>query len=1162
MNNSVKNKKTLSKKILCLLAIGLIGSSIGNGYASGAKTHTDGIMEQVQTRITVKGKIIDTKGEPLVGVSVAIKGTTQGTMSDDGGNYTLSANAGVTLVYSYIGYKQQSHVVRDDATLNITLQEESNLMDEVVVVGYGTQKKENLTGAVSSVDVGKTLEGRAIADAGRGLQGTTPGLSIVIPSGEVGSDPTIRIRGQFASIIGGASPLILLDNVEIPSITLINPDDIESISVLKDAASSSIYGSKAAFGVILITSKKGSKTDNTHVTYSGNVSWQNPSKRYEMGGVEAMEYAWIAAKNNNPGTVRVGAFYIVDDEVIAKAKEWQQNYGGKLGVNDPTVYGRDWYSDGSYKYGLRTYDPFDYMIKEWAPTQNHNVSVNGRAGRTTFNIGLNYLDQSGMNKAAKKDKFSRYTASVRVNTELNKHVSINAGSMYTKREKSFPYQTRGAIDPWYYLYRWGPQYPLGADDRGLPIRSPASEFSAANTATYDWAYSSFNIGTVITFTKDWTFNFDYTYGNQEFRDFWPGTRFTAGNSWTAPVPRNDANGAPVYVNNKGEVVSAGTSGAIRAYDLDYVTYTTAADYPNDIRTNVSHMQRNTFNAYTTYNLKLNPDNVFKFMLGMTRVTSSTRSEYAQIDEVTDINNPQFNFTKGEQYAGGNFDWESQLGYFGRINYAFKDRYLVEANLRHDGSSKFPIGLKWRWFPSFSAGWRVSEEAFMGWAKPVLSTLKFRGSYGIIGDQTVPGSMYIATMASGQISWLDPSGTNQLYVGYPSAIASDITWQDIKTTDLGFDLRVLNSEIGLTFDWYQRDTKNMIVPAENVTTTYGIGAPQGNFGNLRTKGWEISVDFNHRFENGLAINGMFTFSDAKTIITEYGQGRVVSGWYNGKTYGEIWGYRTDRLYQYSDFELDAAGNLQLITLTDANGKLNAGKSAYKLKGDNPVYQANLQSGNFYFQPGDVKFKDLDGDGQISTGDNTVENPGDREVIGNTTPRYEYGFRLGADYKGFDFSVFFQGVGKRDMWGSSSLTLAGFNPADGAIAKTLCTDYWTLENTDAFYPRPWPQANNTDAFNMIPQDRYLLNMAYLRLKNITLGYTLPRKLTSKAWIEKARFYVSAENLYTWDHLNGLPVDPEVIPGRSMFATSGDNYGSGRAGIGVPTFKNISIGVQLNF
>lgn len=519
---------------------------------------------------------------------------------------------------------------------------------------------------------------------------------------------------------------------------------------------------------------------------------------------------------------------------------------------------------------------------------------------------------------------------------------------------------------------------------------------------------------------------------------------------------------------------------------------------------------------------------------------------------------------GEQTVAGSKEWESQIGFFGRVNYNLMEKYLVEANLRYDGTSKFPTDMQWRWFPSFSAGWRASEEAFMEWAKPALSALKVRASWGIIGDQTVSNSLYISNLGSiTQSSWLDESGNKINYVYSPTAVARDITWQDITTLDFGIDARFFNGELGLSFDWYQRDTENMIVPAEGIPFAYGTVAPSGNYGNLRTKGWELSIDYNHRFSNGLGINAMFTLSDAITKVTEYGSSTGIDSWYNGKTYGEIWGYRTDRLYQKDDFEYDASGNLIEIVLTEANGDKNAGKTVYKLKGDKPVYQGYLQSGSFRYQPGDVKFKDVDGDGQITDGSRSVDDHGDLEVIGNSTPRYEYGLRLGADYKGFDLSIFFQGVGKRDMWGSSSTTLAGFNTADGAIAKRFSTDYWKEDRTNAFYPRAYNMANEVNRYNMYRQDRYLLDMSYLRIKNITVGYTLPVSLTKKAWIQKARFYCSMENFFTFDHLDGTPLDPEVVAGiGSSGLLSADNYQMGRAGISTPAFKSLSVGVQLNF
>ncbi|WP_373846042.1 carboxypeptidase-like regulatory domain-containing protein, partial [Bacteroides heparinolyticus] len=404
MNEDRKKRGTAHSKFLTAVAISALFLSSGNAMANpNTSTEVARVTEQLQT-ITVRGLIVDAAGEPVIGASVVEKGTSNGIVTDLDGKFTLNVKPGATLKVSFVGYQPQE--VKATSTMKIVLKEDTELLDEVVVVGYGTQKKGNLTGAVATVDIGKTLDGRPIADVGRGLQGSTPGLSITLPDAEVGSDPKIKIRGQYASMNGGSDPLILLDNVEIPSITLVNPDDIESISVLKDAAASSIYGAKAAFGVILITTKKGAKTEMVNVSYSGNFSWQNVAKDYNMGGIEGMQYTVDAMKN--AGATAVGAFYKVTEEGLAKAREWEQKYGGKLGVNDPTVYGRDWYLNAAgQKIGLRSYDAYDYMVRDWAPTQSHNISVNGKSGKTTYNIGLGYLDQSGMNKVAKEDKFWR-----------------------------------------------------------------------------------------------------------------------------------------------------------------------------------------------------------------------------------------------------------------------------------------------------------------------------------------------------------------------------------------------------------------------------------------------------------------------------------------------------------------------------------------------------------------------------------------------------------------------------------------------------------------------------------------------------------------------------------------------------------------------------------
>ena len=1117
----------------------------------------------IAQNINVTGKVTDKTGEPLIGVYVVEEGTSNGISTDLDGKFQLVVNSNGKLVFSLIGMKTQTISVEGRTTINVVMEEDAMLLDDIVVVGYGTQKKENLTGAVASVDVGKTLTARAITDVGRGLQGSTPGLTITIPSGEIGSDPIMKIRGQIGSIEGSSSPLILLDNVEIPSLSLVNPNDIESISVLKDAASASIYGAKAAFGVILITTKKGAKTESVNISYSGNVAFQNIAKKMEMAGVDGMEYSVLCAER--VGATEYGALgWYVSRESWQKAVEWQNKYGSTVSPYDDMLYGRDWYvdpADTKKKYGIRTYDPYDYMIREWTPAQNHNVSLNGKSGRVSYAASFGYIDQQGVLKTAKKDEYSRYNGMVKVSADINDYITLRAGGMFSKQLKSYPYTNNPtAADPWLYLYRWGPTYPYTTED-GEQLRNAPYEMGAANTATRETNYTNFNVGATITPLKGWEINFDYTYAGQEYIERRSGTRFTAKDIWSNPSAKLDDNGNQIYVNSEGEVVDAGSEGAMAAYAFNKTTYTGVGSTPDLIYRLASTEMWNTFNVNTTYDLDINDAHAFKFMVGINSSAYEKETTWGQKTTLIDYDNPQFDLATGTQTAGGSASWESQFGVFGRINYNYKERYLAEVNLRYDGTSKFPTDMQWRTFPSFSLGWRMSEEAWMKWAKPVLSTLKFRGSYGVIGDQTVANSLYIPELTGATTSWI--IGSDKLYkFNTPSAVSQSITWQDIATLDLGFDARFFSGDLGITFDWYRRDANNMIVPQEGLPLTYGTGAPKSNYGSLRTRGWEVALDYNHRFNNGLGVNAMFTLSDALTEITEYGTTRLIDDWYTGKTYGEVWGYRTDRLYQKEDFVYDANG--EIVKVWALNGKeVPAGtagaKEMNKLSDPNGVYQDYLQNGSFRFGPGDVKYVDLNGDGKFSNGAGTVEDPGDKEVIGNSTPRFEYGLRLGADYKGFDLSVFMQGIGKREIWGAGFLAIPGFNASDGAMPQTFA-DYWSEDNTDAFYARPWNLAAGDPINNYYPQSRYLLDMSYFRIKNITLGYTLPADIMKKAHIQKARIYMALENFFTFDNLNGLPIDPEAISGYSMFNT--DNYNSGRTGVGTPTFKSVSVGVQLNF
>jgi hypothetical protein len=418
---------------------------------------------------------------------------------------------------------------------------------------------------------------------------------------------------------------------------------------------------------------------------------------------------------------------------------------------------------------------------------------------------------------------------------------------------------------------------------------------------------------------------------------------------------------------------------------------------------------------------------------------------------------------------------------------------------------------------------------MAFSEDWLSALKIRGSWGTIGDQTVSNSLYVPTMSGSFNNFL--IGNAKLYqFGTPGSVSANVTWQDITTLDLGGDARFLKNEIGVSFDWFRRDTENMIVPQEGVPVTFGTGAPQGNFGSLRTNGIELQIDYNHRFKNGVGINLTATLADAKTTITKYGSTQSIDSWYVGKTYGEIWGYETDRLYQKEDFVYDSSGKFITVTSKD-------GFPVNQLSDPNAPTQGRFQAGNFKFGPGDVKFKDLNGDGILTPGNRLMKNAagdpdyGDLTKIGNTTPRYQYSFRAGADYKGFDASVFIQGVGKRDVWGDGFLAIPGYNSSDGAIPQAFAGNFWRTDRTDAFYPAPYNQAGSSTTLNMQVQSRYLLDMSYLRIKNITVGYTLPASIVNKAKISKLRVYIALENFFTFDNLGSLPVDPEEIEGYSM-------------------------------
>ncbi|WP_293300349.1 TonB-dependent receptor [Pedobacter sp. UBA4863] len=1122
-------------------------------------------MHVFAQQVTVTGKVTSSDG-PIPGVSIKVKGTTVVSQTNGDGTYTIKAAAKDILVFSYIGYTSVERSIGGNTTINVTLTEDSEGLNEVVVVGFGAQKKESLTGAITSVNVEKVFGNRPIPDLGRGLQGAVPGLSVVVPSGEVGSTPIIKIRGQVGSLNGSSNPLILVDNVEVPSIQYINPNDIENITVLKDAASSAIYGAKAAFGVILITTKNGANVSGNKFTYSNNIIAQTPFKAIDIAGIDGLEYT-LDAYENMKGTGPAGGFWRIDRTSFEKIKEWQVKYGSTVGNNDPVVYKRDWEMIGGQKFGYRIYDPVEAMVKDYGLSQMHNLGVTGNSGNTNYNLSIGYLGQNGMMKPAKHDDYRRLNPSLTLSTKATDYLTLRGGVRYAEGTKRNPMSigTSGfGGDPWLYLYRWSRLFPIGVQELGEDLWDSVTATQRSNDQIRNEKYLNLNLGATLNITKAWDITADYAYSTEndlatasvpfvQMRSFW-NTNTTA---------YLDANGAQVYVDDEGNPV---TTGGVPAYRAMYQVNSLAATPDKTFFSqDIYRAKRNTFNLLSNYKLDLKTHQL-KFLVGSNIVGYDWATQYSKRGNLLNYDNPQYNFAVGTENTGGSANWDSQVGFFGRVNYAYKDKYLLEASVRRDATSKFPTHLRWRTYPSVSGGWVISNESFMDKTKRILSFAKLRASYGLIGDQSVPNSLYVPQMGITKSAWLGADGTPFYQLGTPSAVSGNIGWQDIEHLNLGADLRFFNGKLGLTAEVYQRYTRNMIIPGDALPATFGTSAPQGNYGDLRTRGWELNLDFSHQLSNGLKLSFDANIADAVTFITKgadfqtpWENRSLSSAFSTGRRYGDVYGFVTDRLYQKDDFVYDSNGNFVQTNVVWRGTSKKTNVQA----GSNPVYQTYFEDGNqtMLMSPGDVKFVDVNGDGYIDAGDGTNGNPGDKVVVGNSTPRYQYGFRLGADYKGFGLSVFFQGVGKRKIWGNGQLALAGYSSKEGAMPQAIAENYWKPDRTDAFYPRAWDAGGGSDEFYVMrTQSRYMLNMAYLKIKNITLSYNLPAALLKRVKISNARVYVSLENFITFDKLRGLPIDPETITGYSML-TDG-TYNQGRTGTSNPTFKSASAGLQIGF
>ena len=1100
MNEDHKSRGFASSKTLMTAAICAL--FLGGGSVMAHAAEAPVTMEQQQTaNITVT--VVDSKGEPIIGANVVEKGTTNGTITDFDGKATLSVKSGAIVQVSFVGYKTQE--VKAAKDMRVTLKDDNELLDEVVVVGYGAQKKANLTGAVANVNVEDAIASRPVTDVAKALQGVSPGLSITNNQGGVGTSSNIKLRGSYGSLNATAAnrPLILVDNVEVPDLNLVNPDDIESISVLKDAASSSIYGTRAAWGVILISTKQGKANEKVRLSYSNNFAWQSPTELPELASTvdNAKFIMEVLGRKGQTSGSSVG-FY-VDQDYIGRLQAWEDKYGGmsQKELGDIQL-GRDVEIINGKTYWYRPFDAVDEFTKKWTPQQNHNLSVNGGTDKTTFNLSLGYMKQEGV-MTFNTDQYDRYTLNSNITTKIRDWWKVRTNILFTRSVNSQPYKyTSGYTDVWYYLMRWPRWYPYGQYE-GKDIRSAVTEIKQANRETVTSNYVRANLGTTITPIKGLDINFDYTFALYNQNQHRAGGIVQAWDMFVgSPLTTWNSN---VYGSSHNKV----------------------------IRTS-QYTMNNVFKAYATYSFDIKDKHNFKVMGGFDAESREKLGHYSEGRGMISTSLPEIGLTTNEEYSrtnGSSYNYNNEfaaVGFFGRVNYDFMGKYLLEANVRYDGSSMFPEGKKFGFFPSFSAGWRASEESFMDWAKPAMSDLKIRGSWGTIGNQDVAANTFISTMASGTSGWV-VNGVNLLRLSAPTVTSAALTWEKVTTLDLGFDARFFEGEFGVTFDWYQRVTSDMHTAGVTLPSTFGASVPKINYGELTATGWELALDYNHKFDNGLGLNVRGSISHVTEEITKWSdKDKSVTGNYLGKKLGEIWGFETEGIFQ-----------------TEEEVK-------------NHASQAKYETGSFKYGVGDIKYKDLNGDGVINNGDpnnkehgvGTLENHGDLKVIGNSLPDFEYGITIGLDYKGFDFSTYFQGVGSRDYWAYGNVAIPSGMSALDAIF-THQTDYWTPENRDAFYPRPTDHNWVSDGQNFKIQDRYLSDMSYLRCKNITVGYSLPKSLLKKIDFQKMRVFFSAENMFTWDNMH-LPVDPETTSWKGAWAF-GRSY---------PYMKTVSFGVQAVF
>lgn len=1038
---------------------------------------------------SISGKVFDTNEEPLIGVTVTIENTTIGAITDIDGAFTLQVPEGkVVLNVSYVGFvPQKVTVASGQSNVTVRLSEDAVLLNEVVVVGYGKQKKVNLTGAVASVG-GEELENRVTKSLSSMLQGTVAGLNVTTSSGVPGSSASINVRGITS--IHESEPLVLIDGA-VGDIDRVNPNDVESISVIKDASAAAIYGARAAFGVILVTTKSGAaKGGKATVRYSGRFGWQAPTTSTDS---ETTGY-WSVYTINQFWQANSGTLYV--DYTDQDMQElWNR-------VNDKTEHpDRPWVVEDVRNgrnqwvyYG--NYDWWHSLYRDNRPMQQHNVSISGGKDDVKYFVSGSYDKQTGILRE-NPDIYRKYNLRSKIDFRINEWLTMsNNTSFYSSQ---YSYLGDGDVEN---TLAYSARHALAC----FPQKNPDGS----------WLYSTPYLNYKVANGRHILLGENSHRNVERSTDFTNTTRLVY-----VPIRELSFTGDFTYRQYQSRNTSRSNVMYYREYpDGELLSYATGAG-ANRLDEAVNTNQYYSTNIFGTYDDTFNQAHHLSVVGGMNYEAWKNKniSAYGENLVSTDLDDLDLVGQNAEGATitgvGGGQNEYALLGIFGRINYDYKSRYLFEVSGRYDGTSRFASGSRWGFFPSASAGWRISEESFFQPVRQWIDNLKVRGSFGSLGNQNISSYYSFARLIS--ISSLGYTfGEGSVLPKYSSLsapIASGMTWETAQQWDFGFDLTMLGNRLNLTVDGYIRDTKDMLTDGVDLPGVYGADLPDMNAADLRTKGYEITLNWRDRltlgnkpFEYSVGLN----LSDYKSVITKYDNENktFAKDYYEGMEIGEIWGYVTDGLFQ-----------------TDEEAKAYAEKVdlSYVLKGQTGGWQA-----------GDVKFVDLDGDGKVGIGSNNVDNPGDRKILGNSLPSFSYGISASAQWNGFDVSAFFQGTGNHywypagqsmPFWGPYSYPYLSF------LQKDFLADVWTAENTDAYFPRAMAYSASGGVLSNV-NDRYLQNLRYLRFKNLTVGYTLPQSWTGKARIESVRIYFTGENLCYWSPLkkHSRYVDPEAAIDRS--------------------------------